>query len=147
MSEIMMQKELREALEAGEDALQSLYAASAQLESTRNWGIVDLFGGGFITDMIKHSKMGKAEEYLSQARYHLRRFQKELQDITADDTICLQTGDFLSFADFFFDGVVADYLVQSRINETRRKVDEAIRRTEELTAKVRAKLSAQNMSW
>jgi len=34
-----------------------------------------------------------------------------LRDVAADGTIQLQTGDFLSFADFFFDGVVADYLV------------------------------------
>ena len=39
---------------------------------------------------------------------------------------------------------VADYLVQSRINETRRKVAEAIRRVEELTAKLRAKYSYFN---
>ena len=65
-------------------------------------------------------------------------------NVAADGTIQLQTGDFLSFADFFFDGVVADYLVQSRINETRRKVAEAIRRVEELTAKLRAKYSYFN---
>ena len=115
MSDFMMEREIQEALTAGENALQSLYAASEQLDSARNWGIIDLLGGGFFTDLI-----------------------------AADDTIQLQTGDFLSFADFFFDGVVADYLVQSRINETRRKVAEAIRRVEELTAKLRAKYSYFN---
>lgn len=138
MSDFMMKREIQEALTAGENALQSLYAASEQLDSARNWGIVDLLGGGFFTDLIKHSKMGKAEEY------YLQQFQKELRDVAADGTIQLQTGDFLSFADFFFDGVVADYLVQSRINETRRKVAEAIRRVEELTAKLRAKYSYFN---
>ena len=126
MNDFMMEREIQEALTAGENALQSLYAASEQLDSARNWGIVDLLGGGFFTDLIKHSKMGKAEKYLSQARYYLQKFH------------------FLSFADFFFDGVVADYLVQSRINETRRKVAEAIRRVEELTAKLRAKYSYFN---
>ena len=140
MSDFMMEREIQEALTAGENALQSLYAASEQLDSARKWGIVDLLGGGFFTDLIKHSKMGKAEEYLSQARYYLQQFQKELRDVAADGTIQLQTGDFLSF----FDGVVADYLVQSRINETRRKVAEAIRRVEELTAKLRAKYSYFN---
>ena len=144
MNDFMMEREIQEALTAGENALQSLYAASEQLDSARNWGIVDLLGGGFFTDLIKHSKMGKAEKYLSQARYYLQQFQKELRNVAADDIIQLQTGDFLSFADFFFDGVVADYLVQSRINETRRKVAEAIRRVEELTAKLRAKYSYFN---
>ena len=135
MNDFMMEREIQEALTAGENALQSLYAASEQLDSARNWGIIDLLGGGFFTDLIKH---------LSQARYYLQQFQKELRNVAADDTIQLQTGDFLSFADFFFDGVVADYLVQSRINETRRKVAEAIRRVEELTAKLRAKYSYFN---
>ena len=97
MSDFMMEREIQEALTAGENALQSLYAASEQLDSARNWGIVDLLGGGFFTDLIKHSKMGKAEEYLSQARYYLQQFQKELRDVAADGTIQLQTGDFLSF--------------------------------------------------
>ena len=146
MSDFMMKREIQEALTAGENALQSLYAASEQLDSARNWGIVDLLGGGFFTDLIKHSKMGKAEEYLSQARYYLQQFQKELRDVAADGTIQLQTGDFLSFADFFFDGVVADYLVQSRINETRRKVAEAIRRVEELTKITRSETSVGHSS-
>ena len=77
MSDFMMEREIQEALTAGENALQSLYAASEQLDSARNWGIVDSLGGGFFTDLIKHSKMGKAEEYLSQARYYLQQFQKE----------------------------------------------------------------------
>jgi hypothetical protein len=38
----------------------------------------------------------------------------------------------LSFADFFFDGVVADWLVQDRINEARRQVDDAIWRVQEI---------------
>ena len=59
MSDFMMEREIQEALTAGENALQSLYAASEQLDSARNWGIVDLLGGGFFTDLIKHSKMEK----------------------------------------------------------------------------------------
>ena len=54
MSDFMMEREIQEALTAGENALQSLYAASEQLDSARNWGIVDLLGGGFFTDLIKH---------------------------------------------------------------------------------------------
>ena len=52
MSDFMMKREIQEALTAGENALQSLYAASEQLDSARNWGIVDLLGGGFFTDLI-----------------------------------------------------------------------------------------------
>lgn len=102
MNDLTMQRELREALNAGENALHSLYAAKGQLNSARNWGIVDLFGGGMISSFVKHSKMSEAEEYLSQARYNLKIFQRELQDVAIVDTLDLNIGDFLSFADFFF---------------------------------------------
>ena len=38
----------------------------------------------------------------------------------------IETGDFLTFADYFFDGIVADWLVQSKINDAKRQVDNAI---------------------
>ena len=36
----------------------------------------------------------------------------------------------VSFADYFFDGFVVDWMVQDRINNARHQVEEAIRRTE-----------------
>ena len=44
---------------------------------------------------------------------------------------------FLSFADFFFDGLVADYLVQKRITEAREQVEEAIGYVERLMAELK----------
>ena len=38
--------------------------------------------------------------------------------------------DFLVFADFFFDGIIADWLVQSKIDSAKRQVDEAIEKVE-----------------
>ncbi|WP_242946310.1 hypothetical protein [Anaerostipes sp. 494a] len=42
----------------------------------------------------------------------------------------IETGDFLSFANWFFDGFVVDWMVQDRINQASRQVAEAIRRVE-----------------
>ena len=42
----------------------------------------------------------------------------------------IETGDFLSFADWFFDGFVVDWMVQDRINQASRQVAEAIQRVE-----------------
>ena len=36
------------------------------------------------------------------------------------------------FADYFFDGFVVDWVVQDRINNAKRQVEEAIRRTESI---------------
>lgn len=38
----------------------------------------------------------------------------------------IEMGDFLSFADYFFDGIIADWMVQSRISDAKRQVDNAI---------------------
>jgi hypothetical protein len=125
-------KEKREAIEAGERALQSLRCAQDNLNSAKNWGMVDLFGGGFISTMVKHSKMDRAQQYMEQARYDLQSFSRELNDVNMACDLHIETNDFLTFADYFFDGFVADWLVQDRINNARSQVNEAIRRTERI---------------
>ncbi len=42
-----IEKEKREAIEAGQRALSSLQTAKENLNSAKNWGLVDMFGGGF----------------------------------------------------------------------------------------------------
>lgn len=119
-------KEINEAIAAGEQALNSLYAAQEKLDSAKGWSWVDLLGGGFLTGMIKHSRMEDASRCMEDAKYHLKIFQKELSDIHLSLDLRMEVGGFLSFADFFFDGVVADYLVQSKIEDARRQVADAI---------------------
>lgn len=82
------------------------------------------------TTMLKHSKMDQAKQNMEQAKYDFRNFSKELDDVNMACNLNIDTGDFLSFADYFFDGFVVDWMVQDRINTARRQVDEAIRRTE-----------------
>lgn len=133
----MMDKEVREAINAGEKALYSLREAQNNLQSARNWGIFDMFGGGFITDIIKHSKLGNASTYMENAKYDLQVFQRELRDVYINLDMRIDVGGFLCFADFFFDGIVADYLVQSRIGEERRQVESAIRQVENILVELR----------
>ena len=118
--------EINEAYAAGERALQSLYAAQDYLRSAGNWGIFDMLGGGFISTMAKRSKMRDANACMEQAQYDLQRFQQELRDVTSIPGLYLEMDDFLGFADYFFDGLLADLLVQSRIREAQEKVDTAI---------------------
>ena len=125
-----IEKEKREAINAGNRALNSLRTAGENLNSAKNWGLVDMFGGGFFTTMLKHSRMDQAKQNIEQAKYDLRNFSKELHDVHMALDLNLDTDDFLSFADYFFDGFVVDWMVQDRINTARRQVEEAIRRTE-----------------
>ena len=106
-------KEKREAIDAGYRAINSLKTARDNLNSAKNWGLLDMFGGGFFSTMLKHSKIDQARQNMEQAC-----------------DLNINIGDFLSFADYFFDGFVADWMVQDRINNARYQVEEAIRRTE-----------------
>ena len=124
------EKEKREAINAGRRAISSLKAARDNLNSAKNWGLADMFGGGFFTTMLKHSKMEQARQNMEQAKYDLRNFSRELNDVNMACALNLNTDDFLSFADYFFDGFVVDWMVQDRINNARYQVEEAIRRTE-----------------
>lgn len=131
------QKELREAISAGERSLVSLRAAQDQLRRAGNWGIADLLGGGMLTTFFKHQRLGEAERSLEIARSDLRCFQNELQDIGRDG---LDISDFWAFADYFFDGVVADLMVQSKIRQAQERVSTAILRVEAMIRRLRTRL-------
>ncbi|MCR5501923.1 MAG: hypothetical protein K6F53_02850, partial [Lachnospiraceae bacterium] len=110
-------REIQEAVEAADDALFHLRSARRYLSSAGNWGLVDMFGGGLISGLVKHGKMGNAEREIGEARYALQRFSKELRDVSGYSSIHIN--DFLTFADFLFDGFLADVLVQSKISEAK----------------------------
>ena len=50
------QREIREAIQAGEAALRSLERAKEKMGSAKNWGIFDMMGGGLLRSLFKHSK-------------------------------------------------------------------------------------------
>ena len=70
--------------------------------------------------------MNQASKCMENAKYHLQIFQRELNDVNLSLNLRMEIGGFLSFADFFFDGFVADYLVQSKITSARNQVEDAI---------------------
>lgn len=131
------EKERQEAIRAGERALNSLRDAEHYLGGARLWGIVDLFGGGGLSGLLKHSKLSDASRSVERAKADLRSFQKELGDVAGLENMQVDIGGFLTFADFFFDGLIADWLVQSKIQNARRQVSEAIARVEQILTVLR----------
>lgn len=131
-----MTTEIYEAIDAGERSLRSLRQAQQYLNSAGTWGLFDMFGGNLITGLMKHSKINNASRSIEDARYDLRKFQKELKDV---DTLVpdVNVGDFLTFADFFWDGFVADIMVQSKISRGKRQVAEAISRVESILSQLK----------
>ena len=47
-------------------------SAEAKFRSAKNWGFFDILGGGFIVDMIKHSKLNSARNDLDRINYFLQ---------------------------------------------------------------------------
>ena len=132
------QKEINEAIYAGERALDSLNRAKDALRSARNFGLWDIFGGGTIATLAKHSKIDNARGYLNQAKWDLQKFSREVNDVNSFEGVNLGIGDFLTFADFFFDGLIADVMVQQKIREASAQTDEAIQRVEQILRQLRS---------
>lgn len=128
------EKERQEAIIAGERALDSLYEAQNQLRKARNWGIYDILGGGFISSLIKHSKIDNARTCIERAKYDLQCFNRELRDVSYD--ISVDVGDFLTFFDLM-DSFFADLLVQSRISDATRRIEDAIYRVQDILSHLR----------
>ena len=131
-------KEIREAIRAGERALDSLKEANRQLNSAGNWGLVDIFGGNTISGLMKHMKVNNASRCVDDARRDLATFRDELGDIRDVENLNIDIDGFLTFADFFFDGFVADIFVQSKIRKGQQQVREAIRRVEDIVSQLSA---------
>ncbi|QOR36784.1 hypothetical protein IMX26_08245 [Clostridium sp. 'deep sea'] len=116
-------KEIDEALDAGDLAVKGIVGIIDSLKSAQGWGIWDMVGGGLITSMIKHSHINEAKKQSEQVQTYLRMFKNELLDINIDETININIEGFDVFIDYFFDGLISDYFVQSKINSAKKSVD------------------------
>ncbi|MCR5725898.1 MAG: hypothetical protein K6G24_00380 [Lachnospiraceae bacterium] len=123
-------RDIQEAITAADVALTHLEAALGYLKSAKNWGIVDIIGGGLISSLVKHNKIGNAQNEMEAARASLQRFSRELQDVRQHCTI--EIGQFLTFADFFFDGLISDIMVQSKVKKAMGQCEDAIRQVHEI---------------
>ena len=119
-------REIEEALRAGRRAEDCLNACQAALGKAQGWGTFDLLGGGVLSTMAKRSNMDRARAEAEAAQAALSRFGRELEDLSRSHAIDLQMGGFLGFADYFFDGLIVDWVVQSRI----RKADGEVARAQ-----------------
>lgn len=123
--------ERQEAIVAGERALESLQNAKRYMHKARNWGVVDILGGGMITSAIKHSNIDNAQMELEQAKNDLVSFAEELRDIDFQAQ-GLEFGNLLSLVDVFCDNVFADVMVQHRILKSETQLNKAIKQIEDI---------------
>ena len=116
-------KEIREAISAGYSALGTADSVLSELEDADGWNTWDMLGGGgIITHMAKHSHLDEAQEKVEQLQGKLRRFKTELADINIHADMQVSIDGFLRFADYFFDGLFADWAVGDKISESQSSV-------------------------
>lgn len=119
----MNQQELQEAIDAGERLRSKVEQALSELKSARGWGLWDMFGGGMFSTFAKRSKMKEAERTIQDINHYAKRFESELRDIHMSLDLDLTRDSFLGFADYFFDNFFVDFMVQSKINEGLRQLE------------------------
>lgn len=119
--------EIREAIAAADAALKHLGNAADMLDDAGRWGIVDMLGGGLITTLLKHRKISDAQDEIDEAKRALRIFVKELDDVDEATGLNVELGSGLQFADIFFDGVLADWIAQNKIDRAKQQVADAMR--------------------
>lgn len=115
-------KEINEAILAGNSVLSSLDKVGESLDSAEGWGTWDMLGGGFISSMVKHDHIDDARNAASEVQTKLNRFATELTDVNVSSSITIDIGGFAKFADFFFDGFISDWVVQSSIHDSQASV-------------------------
>ena len=132
----MDQREVREAVQAGEEALAGIQKAREKLGSAKNWGIFDMLGGGMISSMVKHSGMDEASEDMEEAKRKLAAFERELKDISISADLSVEMGSFLRFVDTFMDNLFVDFMVQSRIDDAIAGLDDVSDRVRRILAQL-----------
>lgn len=115
-------KELHEAVDAGQSALFMTKNVLSSLDSAEDWGTWDLFGGGLLADLAKHEELDNAQATIEKLQIQLRRFRTELTDVKVDANVQISVEGFARFADFFFDGLFADWAVMDRISQAQSQV-------------------------
>ena len=118
------ERELLEAIAAGTEALHTTAEIVQLIESAKDWAAFDLLGGGLFADLAKHDKLDDAQHQVGQLQIQLQRFNKELSDVTIRACLQVNIDGMLKFADFFFDGLLADIAILDRIKQSLGQVEQ-----------------------
>ncbi|OUP83126.1 hypothetical protein B5F07_11965 [Lachnoclostridium sp. An169] len=133
------QKEIDEAIRAGVRARDISQQLVGELESAKNWGTWDVIGGGFLTDMAKYEKLDQAQNLAQDLQSALRNFRTELADVKEEMSgdIQLNIGDFLHFADFFFDDIFSDWMVLDKISSSKERAEKTYDQIQKVLGRLR----------
>lgn len=116
---IRVRVEVNEAIAAGEVALNSLSQMIGYLNQARNWGNWDMTSRGPAPSFMKKSSIDKARTISYNVQMELKRFGDELRDVYHREFVFpFQLESFSGFLDMFFDNLISDWIIQSKIKNS-----------------------------
>ena len=145
----VQKRELLEAINAGKTALHTVNEVLETLDNAEGWSTWDVMGGGLMADLAKYEELDDAQEQIEQLQVELRRFKTELSDVEITADLQVTVDSFLKFADFFFDGLFADWAVLDHINQAQSRVENTksqIKRVLALLKKMREDIDVKSLT-
>ncbi|MGE7624261.1 hypothetical protein ACQKMD_14775 [Viridibacillus sp. NPDC096237] len=124
-----LQREIEEAMKAGDVAKRSLQFALKRLDNAEGYSTWDTFlGGGFIATALKHGELDDTENAIHKAQVALQNFQTELLDVkeVQIENLQVERGSFITFADYVFDDIFSEWSLHSRIKSSQKHVEETL---------------------
>lgn len=129
---------------AGTPALDSLRRVKSHLSSAANWGVADMMGGGLLVTMGKRAALDSAKSAAMRAKNHMEQFSKALDHLGQE--LQHDMGDmsgFSAFADYFMDGILIDWFVQSQINKASDSCRVAIQKVTDILKETESRLASK----
>lgn len=111
--------ETEEALEAANRVTNTANSAMQHLESSENWATYDIWGGGgIISHLAKYDHIDEAKMQFNRLNSQVKDFEKELLDVSINDTyISLGIDSTTRAVDFWFDNIFTDLRVRDKIRD------------------------------
>ncbi|QYR19439.1 hypothetical protein KZ483_16090 [Paenibacillus sp. sptzw28] len=142
-NQAILVKEFHEAWRAGQRVLASLEDASTSLSKAEGWGKWDLWGGGgIVSTHLKHNHIDDAKQFIHNANHLMLDFRDELADLQRSVDIEIETGGMLKMADYWFDGLIVDWVVQGRIQHAHDQLLKAIHQVRTVANQLQSESSA-----
>lgn len=126
MNDEIMKCKIQEMIKQGQETLYCLRLAKVKLESAGSWKKLDGFGGSILTSMMKHSKTEAALQCLEQAKSSLMNYQRILKAVPIPFYIRMEIAVLFSFAVFFLDGEIEEYLTPEGQESAQEQLAEGI---------------------
>ena len=130
--------EVTDVLQLGNALRWQLHHIMEILQSARNWGRMDLIGGGSISSALKRERMEETRKALAELDVILGYFRKKFRETPVVSKISYEEwGNDLFVADFLLDGFVIDALVQVDIVDCQAEMERLYEQTEMICKSLR----------